>query len=183
MLIDNTEELAQNKLLLLYIIDKSGNSITNQEITQLVLEKNYMNYFLIQQFLSELVASKLIEYSTKDNEKKYKLLKKGKLTLKYFIDRIPIKTKYEINKAFEVKKDKIKRDKQIIGDYFKKSNTEYIVNLKIVENESTLFSLYLNVVSNEQAKTICDNWKADPNKVYQQVLNMLTQGALGLNQN
>ena len=64
---DNTEELAQNKLILLYIIDKSQSSLSNSQITEIVLEDNYMNYFLIQQFLSELVKSKFIEY-TKNKE-------------------------------------------------------------------------------------------------------------------
>ena len=45
MFIENTESLAQNKLLLLYIIDKSENSLTNEEITEFLLENNYMNIF------------------------------------------------------------------------------------------------------------------------------------------
>lgn len=173
MFIENTEELAQNKLLLLYIIDKSEVPLTNGQITEFVLENNYMNYFLIQQFLGELVSSKFIEYSRSDNKETYTLLKKGKITLDYFIDRIPEEIKKDIDKNFEIKKEEIKRETQVIGDYFKKSENEYIVNLKLVENNNTLFSLYLNVVSSEQAKTICDNWKLNPDRVYQQILNTL----------
>lgn len=62
MFLENTEELAQNKLLLLYIIDKSNSSLTNNELTELVLKNNYMNYFLVQQYLSELIESGFIEY-------------------------------------------------------------------------------------------------------------------------
>lgn len=173
MFIENTEELAQNKLLLLYIIDKSEVPLTNGQITEFVLENNYMNYFLIQQFLGELVASKFIEYSRSDNKEIYTILKKGKITLDYFIDRIPEEIKKDIEKNFETKKEEVKRETQIIGDYFKKNENEYIVNLKLVENNNTLFSLYLNVVSSEQAKTICDNWKLNPDSVYQQILSTL----------
>ena len=35
MFLENTEELAQNKLLLLYIINKSNRPLTNNEITEL----------------------------------------------------------------------------------------------------------------------------------------------------
>lgn len=173
MFIENTEELAQNKLLLLYIIDKSEVPLTNAQITEFVLENNYMNYFLIQQFLSELVNSKFVEYSKKDVKECYTLLSKGKTTLNYFIDRIPESIKKDINDKFEVKKQEIKRETQIIGDYFKKSDTEYVVNLKLVENDVSLFSLYLNVVSSNQAKLICNNWKSNPNYVYQEILKTL----------
>ncbi|MCG4585602.1 DUF4364 family protein, partial [Anaerosalibacter bizertensis] len=71
------------------------------------------------------------------------------------------------------KKEELKRETQIIGDYFKKNKNEYVVNLKLVEKDSTLFSLYLNVVSSEQAKMICNNWKSNPDKIYQEILNTL----------
>lgn len=173
MFIDSTEELAQNKLLLLYIIDKSEIPLTNGEITEFVLENNYMNYFLVQQFLSELVDSKFIEYSKKEDKERYTQLKKGELTLNYFLHKIPNEIKKDINEKFEVKKEETKRETQIIGDYFKKNENEYVVNLKLVERDCTLFSLYLNVVSSEQAKMICDNWKTSPDKVYQEILNTL----------
>ena len=173
MFIDSTEELAQNKLLLLYIIDKSEIPLTNGQITEFVLENNYMNYFLVQQFLSELTRSKFIEYSRKEEKERYTILKKGKLTLNYFIHKIPDEIKNDIDKKFEVKKEELKRETQIIGDYFKKNKNEYVVNLKLVEKDSTLFSLYLNVVSSEQAKMICNNWKSNPDKIYQKILNTL----------
>lgn len=173
MFIDSTEELAQNKLLLLYIIDKSEIPLTNGEITEFVLENNYMNYFLVQQFLSELTRSKFIEYSRKEEKERYTILKKGKLTLDYFIHRIPIKIKNDIDKKIEMKKEELKRKTQIIGDYFKKNKNEYVVNLKLVEKDSTLFSLCINVVSSKQAKMICDNWKSNPDKIYQEILNTL----------
>ena len=173
MFIDSTEELAQNKLLLLYIIDKSDAPLTNGEITEFVLENNYMNYFLVQQFLSELIESKFIEYTKKEGKERYTILKKGKLTLNYFIHKIPNEVKEGIDIKFQVKKEEIERETQIIGDYYKKGKNEYVVNLKLVEKDSTLFSLYLNVVSSQQAKMICNNWKSSPDKVYQEILNTL----------
>src|SRR5699024_9263502 len=110
MFIDSTEELAQNKLLLLYIIDKSEIPLTNGQITEFVLENNYMNYFLVQQFLSELTRSKFIEYSRKEEKERYTILKKGKLTLNYFIHKIPDEIKNDIDKKFEVKKEELKRE-------------------------------------------------------------------------
>lgn len=173
MFVENTEELAQNKLLLLYIIDKSEKPLTNEEITEFVLENNYMNYFLIQQYLSELVNSKFIEYANKEDKKVYIILDKGRVTLYYFEDRIPTNIKVDISNKFIEQKNIEKRATQVIGEYFKKDEYEYTVNLKLVENEDTLFSLYLNVTTAKQAKKICDTWKDNTEYIFKNILNML----------
>ncbi len=175
MFLDSTEELAQNKLLLLYIIDKSKKPLTNSQISEFVLENNYMNYFLIQQFLGELVDSKFIEFSSLKEKKSYSILQKGKLTLHYFEDRIPENIKEDINSKLKIKEKDFERESQIVSNYFKKNENEYIVNLKLVENDITLFSLYLNVVSKKQAKMICKQWKKQPDSIYKQIFNILLE--------
>ena len=44
MMFEDTLELAENKLLLLYIFDKIKIPITNNKITQIILENNFINY-------------------------------------------------------------------------------------------------------------------------------------------
>ena len=173
MFIENTEELAQNKLLLLYIIDKSENPLTNEGITEFVLDKNYMNYFLIQQYLSELIESDFIEYINKEDKRVYILLNKGEVALSYFQDRISNKVKGEISAKFGLIKDNERIATQVVSEYFKKSDNEYMVNLKLVENSETLLSLYLNVATVEQAKKICNTWKSKTEYIYKNLLNML----------
>ncbi|MCF6466027.1 DUF4364 family protein [Clostridium sp. Cult2] len=173
MFIENTEELAQNKLLLLYIIDKSEKPLTNDKITEFVLKNNYMNYFLIQQYLSELVKSNFIEYLAEEDTKVYHILDKGKATLSYFEDRIHRNIKEEITNEFiKIKENEIKAT-QVLCEYFQKDDSQFMVNLKLVENDSTLFSLYINVATAKQAEKICDTWKNNTENIYKNVLNML----------
>lgn len=172
---DDTTELAQNKLLLLYILEKIDMPMENAQITQFVLENNYMNYFSTQQYLSELIDSKFIEviYTKNNSKKSYKLSDSGKSTLAYFDNRIPTKMKKEIDSKYEKKKKQLINETQIVSDYYKKSESQYIINLKVIEKDINLFSLSLNVVSNKQAKKICDNWKKNPDQIYQKILDML----------
>ncbi|SHH23112.1 protein of unknown function [Caloranaerobacter azorensis DSM 13643] len=176
MFVENTKELAQHKLLLLYILDIVEFPMTNSEITQFVLENNYMdNYFMVQQFLSELVSSKFIEITTKDGSEYYHITEKGENTLNYFIDRIPEKIKLEIDDNYKNKKEEMIKKTQIIGNYYKKNDSEYIVNLKVIEKDITLFNMSLNVVSNKQAKLICNNWKENPQEIYKKILDLLIE--------
>lgn len=173
MFIENTEELAQNKLLLLYIIDKSEKPLTNEEMTEFVLENNYMNYFLIQQYLSELISSNFIEYLTIEDKNVYKIMDKGKATLSYFEDRISKVIKEEITSKFIKIRENEKKATQVLCEYFKKNNSQLMVNLKLVENEETLFSLYLNVPTDKEADKICHTWKNNTEYIYKNILNIL----------
>lgn len=65
---DNTRALAENKLIILYLIEKIEIPLSNSEIWQFALEKNLMDYFSVQQYLSELVESGLLEMTTENNQ-------------------------------------------------------------------------------------------------------------------
>lgn len=173
MFIENTEELAQNKLILLYIIDQSNVPLTNEEITEFIMENNYMNYFLIQQYLTELIESEFIKYIDKEDSKKYTLSNKGKVTLSYFKDRISDKIKKEISNKFLKVEEEIKRAAQVVGEYFKKSDREYVTNLKLIEGNETLLSLSLKVTTIEQAERICNTWKNNTEYIYKTLFNIL----------
>ena len=54
---ENSAELAENKLLVLYVIDSLKYPITNTQLTEIILENNFINYFTLQQYISELIAS------------------------------------------------------------------------------------------------------------------------------
>lgn len=173
MFTEDSNEMVQHKLLILYILEKVDIPMTNTEITQFILENNYMNYFLVQQFLSELVSSKFVEFSTKDGNEYYHLSKAGKDTLAYFSDRISADLKEDIDSSYAEKKVEMIKETQVIGNYYKKSELEYIVNLKAIEKDIVLLNLSLSVVSSKQAKLICGNWKQNPEGIYKNIFDLL----------
>lgn len=174
MFIENTEELAQNKLLILYLIKTSETNFTNGEITEFMLEKNYMNYFLVQQYLSELVNSNFIEILSHDSDEIYSILEKGKVALSYFEERIPDSIKAELNDEFVKIEKEEKKETEVITEHYEKDNGQFVVNLKLVENEETLFSIYLDVSTKKQADLICSIWKNNTEYIYQNIINLLT---------
>lgn len=174
MFIENTEELAQNKLLLLYLIKSSATPFNNNDITEFVLDKDYMNYFLVQQYLIELVEAEFIEIAEIDSDDVYLILEKGEIALSYFEERIPNKIKEELNTEFDKIEIQEKINTQVLTEYYPKDNDQYVVNLKLVENEETLFSLYLDVATKKQADLICGRWKENTESIYQNVINLLT---------
>ena len=65
---ENSAELAENKLLVLYVIKSLKQPISNTQLTEIILENNFINYFTLQQYISELEYSDFVKYIEK-NEK------------------------------------------------------------------------------------------------------------------
>ena len=72
-LTSDNETLAENKVLILYILDKIGKSITNDNLYKLTLAIQEMNYFYFQQFLLDLLENKYIVNYEKDEESVYEI--------------------------------------------------------------------------------------------------------------
>lgn len=168
MLSNNTEEVAQNKLIILYILKNTPNFLTNNELTEFILDKGYMNYFALQQYLSELTEGVLIVLK---NEK-YILLNKGVNMLELFKSKIPENVIQELTDEFKLQKQIVIKETQVIGDYYKKENDQYSVNLKLVENDETLFSLYFDVATEEQGERVSRIWKKDTQSIYKNIMDL-----------
>lgn len=170
---NSSEELASNKLLILYILDKIKMDLTNSQITQLIMETELMNYFSLQEFLSQLIESNFVQIYNESNKELYSLTTKGMQALEYFLGRIPQDIKDKIDIYTIQNKDQILNDTQVKSDFIKVSDNEFIVSLKVIENQTNLIDLNLNVSSNKQAKLICDNWKNNASHLYADIIQLL----------
>lgn len=171
----SSQELAVNKLLILYILNKMEIPLTNTQITQIILENEVMNYFALQQFIIELLNKKLIEnYDDKEQNKVfYQINQNGIKALELFHTRIPNDVKEKFDSYLQSSKEAILKDMQIKANYLKVKENEFIVSLKVIENQTNLINIDLNVTSKAQAKYICDNWKENSSTLYGDILNIL----------
>ena len=86
---DDTLDLAENKLLLLYIFRELDVPVTRNLITEIILENNFINYFILQPYLSELISSNfLLEFESEDVHK-LKITDKGLTALELFENSFP----------------------------------------------------------------------------------------------
>lgn len=169
---DKTTELAESKLLLLYIINKIDLPISNNQITQIVLENNLLNYFTFQQYLNELISSNCLTQTEKSGKNRLIMTKEGKNVLELFKDRISQNKQGIIDEYLKQFQTDIAKALTVTADYDIEGNNDYIVDLKVIENNSLLLNVKLNVASNEQAKAICRKWNENPSKYYSEIISL-----------
>ena len=91
------EALTLYKLIVLYMLNKVNFPLTNTQLSEFILEKEYTNYFTLQQVISELLSSGLIHVKTAGSTSRYQITAQGIETLGFFSNRISDPIKEEID--------------------------------------------------------------------------------------
>jgi len=173
MSLGSTKELAENKLILLYVIEKLNIPVSNLQITKLILENKFMNYFLLQQFLNELCESSLVSSTLVEDKEFYNINENGRQTLNYFINLIPYGIRTRIDNNISAIRKNIKNETLITSDYTPESETKFIVSCKINEDNFSLIDLKVTVGTKNDSLYICDNWKKYSQAIYAEIIDTL----------
>lgn len=173
LLSSSDKNLAESKILILYILNKIGKPVTNEELLKVVTSLTDMNYFYFQQLLLDLVNSKYVLYYSNGDEMVYSVTPEGKETLRLTIDIIPGIRKLRIDSNLKENIDQVEEEISITADFIPQNENEYSVKCKVVENSITMFEIIAYAGSREQAKHIADNWKENATEIYPQILDLL----------
>ena len=170
---ENTAELAENKLLLLYILKSLKRPISNTQLTEIVLENNLINYFNLQQYISELESSNFIQYEKVDEKMLLSVSKKGENVLSFFEERISPSKISLLDTYIKEKIELIKKELTIKSDYTLSDNNNFLVDLKALEDGSPLMDLKISVATKKQAISLCSRWQENPSEIYNKIVNLL----------
>ncbi len=171
--LNTTTTLAENKVLMLYILSCINGDITQDGLFKIISSINDINYFYFKQVLTDLMDSKLVGSYTKENEQVIKITSEGKNAYILTKDILPGIMKLKADNIFKKEFSDIEEKSSIIAEFTPKSENEYIIKCKIVENNETIFEVKTFAGTRDRAKRIVDNWNKNANSIYPKILNML----------
>lgn len=170
---EDTLELAENKLLLLYIANKLKFPVSNTKITELVLENNLINYFTLQQYLSELISSNFIKNTKVGDSNRLVISDKGLKVLELFGERISERKRELVDTYITDHLESIKKEVTVTADYTIEHKNNFIVDLKALEGDSILIDIKIKVNSNKEARALCSKWKNNSTELYSSIISLL----------
>lgn len=167
------EALMLYKLIILYILDRVDFPLTNAQLTDFILEKQYTNYFNVQQVLSELLGDGFISCHAVRNSSYYEITTAGGETLSFFSDKISSAIREDIDIFLKENKYSLREENSTQADYYEAKKNEYITQLRVLERGSTIIEINLSVPSEAEANLICDNWKKKSSEIYARLFSTL----------
>ena len=163
------------KLIILYMLDKSGFPLTNTQISNFFLEQEYTAYFRVQEVIGNLTDAQLIRSESTHSNTQYSLTEAGKETLGFFKEKISEGIENDVKTFFEKNKLVFRQENSILADYYKTTNQNYAVRCQVRSDGNPLIDLTLTVRTKEQAEAICVNWKNQNEDVYAYLMDILIQ--------
>ena len=132
------ESLAENKVLILYVLNTANKALTNDVLYKLVLSATDMNYFYFQQFILDLINVKYIFSFQKEDQTLYQITDSGKRTLDLTLDLLPGIIKLKADTNLKSILDSSEEESSIVAEFTPLSENHYTIVCKIIENNLNL---------------------------------------------
>lgn len=172
----SNEDLAENKVLILYLLNKLSDGIKSDNLYKIVSSANNINYFYFQELLTDLIDTNFVGSFTKDEDTFIKITSEGQNALSLTKSLLPGILKLKADNVFKEEVSTIAEESSIITEYIPKDENNYTVKCKIVEKNDVIFEISAFAGSRERAKQISDNWKNNANKIYPKIIDLLLNG-------
>jgi len=168
-----SEPMTLYKLMNLYMLKQVNFPLTNTQLSNFFLEREYTTYFTLQQALNELLDSGLIKVESIRNTSRYQITKEGEDTLSFFGKNISPGIIEDIDSYLKDNKFRLRNEVNVVSDFYKSTEQDYIAHFSVREGKTTLIDLNISVPSKEQAESMCEKWKEESQEIYAFIMKSL----------
>lgn len=168
-----SEPLTLYKLMILYLLKQAKFPLSNSQMADFFLDKEYTTYFTLQQALNELLEAHLIKQETVRNSSRYELTREGEETLVFFGHTISDGIIADMDTFLQENKIRLRTEAGVRADYYKTNSQDYLVECEVREGKNIVIRLELAVPDAEQAELMCDRWQEANQPIYAFVMGEL----------
>ena len=167
------EPMTLYKLMNLYMLHQVNFPLTNAQLSNFFLDREYTTYFTLQQALNELLDAGLVKKETMRNSSRYEITKEGEETLEFFGKNISPAIVSDMDEYLKQNRFRMRNEVGLISDFYKSTNQDYIVHCEVLEGKAVLVNLDISVPDKEQAEIMCNHWKDRSQEIYAYVMKSL----------
>ena len=167
------EPMTLYKLMNLYMLHQVNFPLTNAQLSNFFLDREYTTYFPLQQALNELLDAGLVKKETMRNSSRYEITKEGEETLEFFGKNISPAIVSDMDEYLKQNRFRMRNEVGLISDFYKSTNQDYIVHCEVREGKAVLVNLDISVPDKEQAEIMCNHWKDRSQEIYAYVMKSL----------
>ena len=167
------EPMTLYKLMNLYMLHQVNFPLTNAQLSNFFLDREYTTYFTLQQALNELLDAGLVKRETMRNSSRYEITKEGEETLEFFGKNISPAIVSDMDEYLKQNRFRMRNEVGLISDFYKSTNQDYIVHCEVREGKAVLVNLDISVPDKEQAEIMCNHWKDRSQEIYAYVMKSL----------
>ena len=167
------EPMTLYKLMNLYMLKQVNFPLTNAQLSNFFLDRDYTTYFTLQQALNELLEAGLIRQETLRNRTRYEITKEGEDTLEFFGKTISPAIVEDMDQYLKENRFRMRNEVGLVSDFYKSTHQDYTVHCEVREGKNVLVSLDVSVPDKDQAEMMCSHWKDKSQEIYSFIMKSL----------
>ena len=173
-MIDRKVSPLEHKLLILYTIEQLG-SVTNLQLLQFMVDNQLMDYMTLQLSLGEMMEAGQLEMIPHALGALYRLTDSGQSALAMFVKRVPYSRRQAAAQAAVDWKRRFELEQQLLSDFKKLADGQYLLSLSLMEKGAPLMLLKLTLPAWNMADLFASRWAREGQRIYSHVLKTLSQ--------
>ena len=171
--LSESKDVAEHKLLILYILEKLNIAIASIDLTNYILEERLMKFIPFQQHVHELVVTNHIISVADDGFTKYMITDSGAEVLSDMIDMIPLTEKHRVDRTVRKLNKHVINNRAVRAAFIPDNEHSGVVRLELNEGDFSVLLLEVSTASKEEARIICNNWKTRTADIYSGIVDLL----------
>lgn len=168
-----SEMLMLYKLMILYILDRIDFPMTDSQLTDFFIGKNYTDYFTLHETINDLTEDGFIAKEAVRNKTLYHITEAGGEALSFFFKDISPAARDDIDQYLAAQSYHLKEEQSTPADYYEIKHNEYLAECKILDRDSVLLNLQVTVSNEAEAEKLCNNWKENSTDIYTYIVTKL----------
>ena len=168
-----SEMLMLYKLMILYILDRIDFPMTDSQLTDFFIGKNYTDYFTLHETINDLTEDGFIAKEAVRNKTLYHITEAGGEALSFFFKDISPAARDDIDQYLAAQSYHLKEEQSTPADYYEIKHNEYLAECKILDRDSVLLNLQVTLSNEAEAEKLCNNWKENSTDIYTYIVTKL----------
>lgn len=161
------------KLTILYLLSKVDYPISNNSLSNFLLQNDFTDYFNLQQIMGELIDDGYVRREIIRNKTLYKLSESGAATIKLLSRELSPAMKSEVEKYILSNGIELKEDISVMANYYQADINSYIANMYIEEAGDKILEMNISVPTLAEAEHICSRWYNASDTLYPLIMKEL----------
>ena len=157
------------KLLVLYIMNRVAAPISFNQLFELALCDEGVDYFSLTQAVNHLVET---EHLCPVDER-YSITEKGRHNCRICEETLPFSVRRRCDENLLSVNDQLRRESQVRGCVLPREDGTFTVSLSLDDDAGSLLKLELLSPSEEQANQLVSRFKLHPEQVYNSIVGTL----------
>ncbi len=166
----------KNKLVLLYILSRSGTPLTHDQLYRVVDRTDSMTFFEFETLLPALENDGFTASFSRPFGDCYALTEAGQEQVALFSDTLPQTQRDKVDAVLRENASSFRRETQTTSRVSGNERDGYQVELLVLDGQETVFGIRLAVASEEAALVMRSRWEAQSGSLYDYVWKTLYEG-------